>query len=261
MNPYSVLGIKSDATEQEIKSAYRKLAKKYHPDTNNGNKEAETKFKEINEAYSMLINKNASLNDGNFNPFNDLFNEVIFDQIFRTANTSSRIINNVYVNPELLLKGGAFNYTYNISNGFHHPIHKNVTIQLEPDSPVGIKIAIPGTQPHRFIQIFANNTEKYTVVDGIHLLESISIDVFDAIFGSEITINTPIGKSISLKILSGTQHGTIMRLKGHGLRSPTGAHGDYNVKIQISIPSITVNTDDEKKEKILEYLKKYLETK
>ena len=47
---YQILGVKKDATDSEIKSAYRKLARKYHPDVNK-TKEAEAKFKDINEAY------------------------------------------------------------------------------------------------------------------------------------------------------------------------------------------------------------------
>ena len=55
MDPYKVLGISSDATDEEVKKAYRELSRKYHPDANPDNKaEAEAKFKEVNEAYETL---------------------------------------------------------------------------------------------------------------------------------------------------------------------------------------------------------------
>lgn len=53
-NPYVTLGVSKNANEQEIRKAFRALAKKYHPDMNPGNPEAEEKFREINEAYEIL---------------------------------------------------------------------------------------------------------------------------------------------------------------------------------------------------------------
>src|SRR5947208_3997511 len=51
---YEILGVKKDASEKEIQRSFRKLAKKYHPDVNQGNKESEQKFKEVNLAYEVL---------------------------------------------------------------------------------------------------------------------------------------------------------------------------------------------------------------
>ena len=63
---YSVLGVDKNASDDDIKSAYRTLAKKYHPDLNKDNPEAETKFKEVNEAYSVLSDETKRQNYDNF---------------------------------------------------------------------------------------------------------------------------------------------------------------------------------------------------
>lgn len=56
-NPYDILGVPKNASEDEIKKAYRKLSKKYHPDLNKGDKDSEKKFKEINAAYEILSDR------------------------------------------------------------------------------------------------------------------------------------------------------------------------------------------------------------
>ena len=63
---YEVLGLQKGASDDEIKKAFRKLAIKYHPDKNKGNKEAEEKFKEINEAYQVLSDPKKKANYDQF---------------------------------------------------------------------------------------------------------------------------------------------------------------------------------------------------
>jgi molecular chaperone DnaJ len=72
-NPYIVLGVPETATDQEIKKAYRNLAKRYHPDANPGDKVAEQKMKEINVAYDQLINKKNTGHGGTSYQRNDPF--------------------------------------------------------------------------------------------------------------------------------------------------------------------------------------------
>ena len=63
-DPYEVLGIPQGASDDEIKAAYRRLAKKYHPDLNGGSAEAEAKMKEVNEAYNILIKHKGNYQSG-----------------------------------------------------------------------------------------------------------------------------------------------------------------------------------------------------
>jgi len=94
---YEVLGVKKDATPDDLKKAFREGAKKYHPDLNPGNKAAEEKFKEINEAYQVLSDLrkrdqydqlgHAAFKPGDFagfrtTSFEDLFRDFGFTDIF-----------------------------------------------------------------------------------------------------------------------------------------------------------------------------------
>jgi molecular chaperone DnaJ len=65
---YEILGVSRTATDQEIKSAYRKLALKYHPDRNPGDKAAEDSFKEAAEAYAILVDTDRRHLYGRFGP-------------------------------------------------------------------------------------------------------------------------------------------------------------------------------------------------
>ena len=71
-DPYSVLGISRDASDEEIKKAYRKLSRQYHPDANinNPNKaQAEEKFKEVQQAYEQIMKEKEYGTSGNYNSY------------------------------------------------------------------------------------------------------------------------------------------------------------------------------------------------
>lgn len=129
---YEILGISKDADDKEIKSAFRKLAKKYHPDLNPDNKEAETNFKEINEAYEVLSdpNKKAKYDQfghaafdqsqgfgggADFNDFGDIFGD-IFGDFFgggfggssRTQRTGPRAGSDLKIKLDITFEEAAF---------------------------------------------------------------------------------------------------------------------------------------------------------
>ena len=78
---YDVLGINKSANPEEIKSAYRKLAVKYHPDKNPGDKSAEDKFKEASEAYGILSDKNKKENYDNFGHVQSYRNSLFYSYL------------------------------------------------------------------------------------------------------------------------------------------------------------------------------------
>ena len=86
---YNILGVDKNASESEIKKSYRKLSKEYHPDLNPNNKEAEEKFKDIAEAYSVLSDPEKRSNydrfgnpNGGGNPFGGMDMDDIFSSFF-----------------------------------------------------------------------------------------------------------------------------------------------------------------------------------
>jgi len=91
-DPYKVLGVNKNATPEEIKKAYRRLARKNHPDANPGDENAEKRFKEISESYSILSDadlKAAYDRMGGFGNMNDIFGS-IFGDIFGMGSRTSR---------------------------------------------------------------------------------------------------------------------------------------------------------------------------
>lgn len=113
MDYYKVLGIERNATQEEIKSAYRKLAMKYHPDRNPGDKEAETKFKQVQEAYETLDDLTRKTRYDSTSSAKPAGVGGIWDSVFTTGTVVERG-RSIQVNIEIELKDVLLGVTRNI---------------------------------------------------------------------------------------------------------------------------------------------------
>jgi len=266
---YKILGVEKSATEDDIKKAFRKLAHQHHPDKKGGD---EAKFKEINEAYSVLSDKNkraqydqfGSAGPG-FNPgqggFQGGFNASDFGfdfSGFQNGNFEGGDLNDILssifgggrrvkrgrdiqVDIEISFKDSIFGLERKVSINSSHAKEKEVTVRIPAGIESGQMIrmnglgeTIEGGQPgNLFIRIFVERHSTFRK-EGDHLVMDMTIPLTDALLGAEHKIETLDG-SITLKVPTGTNTGTILRVKGKGV--PIGnKRGDLYVRMTVKIP-------------------------
>jgi curved DNA-binding protein len=273
---YKILGVEKKASEEVIKKAYRKLARKYHPDLNPNDKEANKKFQQINEANEVLSDpekrkkydqygkdwKHAEQfeqakqsrqqtadprgqtfsggnTDGDFSDF--------FESLFGGGGGRSRSRQTKFrgqdINGDVQLNLSSVYTTHQQTFSVNG---KNIRITIPAGAENGQKIKIAGHGeaginggPNGDLYITFNivNDTKFKR-SGNDLSTTVDIDLYTALLGGDITIDTLDGK-IKLKVNPETQNGTRIRLKGKGfpLYKKEGESGDLFVTYQVKLPT------------------------
>jgi len=273
-NYYEVLGISKNATVDEIKSAYRKLALKYHPDRNKA-KDATEKFKEASHAYEILSDpqKRQTYDQTGNEAFQEngqqqkQYNqeESPFNYSYQSGDGTQGFSG--FTDPNDIFEqffGGGSPF----SNRQSEPTRQTYTLTLDFDEAVhGIEktVAIDGKQKKIKIPAGVDTGTKirygnYDIVMEVTpnpLFRRKDSDIFteenitfkQAALGDIITIKT-IDNPIKLKIPAGTQPETMIRLSGRGIPKLKGSgKGDMYVKIMVTIPRVLSKEQKELLEK------------
>jgi curved DNA-binding protein len=269
---YKTLGVTQNATEAEIKKAYRKLARKYHPDLNPNDKAAEQKFKAINEANEVLGNpenrkkydaygkdwqhaeqfekakqqqqSQRSSYQGGGGGFSGDFSD-FFESMFGGGGG--------FRGRQVKYKGQDFNAELQLDLRDVYETHKRtLTINgknIRLTIPAGVKndqvIKIKGyggeginggPNGDLYIQFSIINTTDFKL-DGDDLYKTVPLDLYKALLGGEITTDTFDGK-VKLTVAPETQNGTKVRLKGKGfpVYKKEGVFGDLYLTYEIQLP-------------------------
>jgi DnaJ-class molecular chaperone len=247
---YKVLGVEKNATADEIKKQYRKLAKANHPDSTGGDKKKEARFKEVNTAYEVLgdAKKRAQYDDvrrqieqGGFRPgpgfgprpgpggqqvwdISDLF-----AQFFRGAPGGRPGAVHVEIDDDM---PGGMGGGWPFGGGGRPQQQQRQRPQPRPE-------------PHFESKARASDGSWLTV-KGSDVHSDVRLPFQDAILGTTRDVATLDGAS-TVKIPPGTSSGQKLRLRGKGVIGPTGEAGDHYVTIHIDVPK---HLDDDAKRKL-----------
>lgn len=270
---YQILGVDKSATDKDIKTAYRKLARKYHPDVNPNDKEAQKKFQELNEANEVLSDpekrkkydqygkdwehgaeyekarqSRASSSQGGYYGGGDNFSD-FFESMFGSSSGfgGGRA-------RQTRFRGQDYQAELNLTLTDAYETHKqtltvngkNIRITVPAGVENGQNIKIPGhggpgsnggPNGDLFITFTVAQDEKYKRLKN-DLYVTADLDLYTAVLGGEFILETLSGK-VKLPVKPETQNGSIVRLKGKGfpVYKQEGQFGDLYVTFNVKIPT------------------------
>jgi DnaJ-class molecular chaperone len=238
---YKALGVSKEATTDEIKKAYRKLAKANHPDSTGGDKAKESRFKDISNAYDVL---------------GDAKKKQLYDQI--RAGGMPRSGGSVYTSqgpgPGVFDLGDLFSQFF--SGGMPGAGGGGRRVRVEPVDvdDEGPTVRQRSSQKRKPADD-ADVEQKVKASDGT-LLDAKGQDVYSdvriafdrAILGTVATVATIDGKA-EVKVPPGTSSGKKLRLRGKGIPDRAGRAGDHYITVQIDVPG---NLDEDQKKQLIQ---------
>lgn len=274
-DPYEVLGVKKDATQEEIRKAYRALAKKLHPDLNPGDSSAETRFKAVSAAYAILgdPDKRARFDRGEIDASGAEraeqrsyrhYADTDFAHHYRTSSANEDfadfdIFSQMFGQrgragggAEFRMRGG--DVRYNMSVDFIEAARgatKRVTMPdgttLDVNIPAGVREGqtlrlkgkgqpgIGGGEPGDALVQISIADHDAFRRDGLDILFELPIGIDEAVLGGEVEVPTIAGP-VKMKIPKGASSGHTLRLRGRGIHTKGGRKGDQFVKLKLVMP-------------------------
>ena len=246
---YQTLGVTRNATPDEIKRAYRKLASQHHPDKG-GDK---NKFQEIEQAYRTLSDPNVRAQYDNPSPFGPGSgfnfrqggNGFDFDSIFSVFGARFQHPHQQHQQRQQQARMSLWVTLQDVAVGGPKTISVGTqqgTMTVEIEIPLGIDdgdtVQYPkiGPMGMDLLITFRIHPNPKWARQGPNLTTTQTVNIWDLILGSELPVTDILGNALSITVPPRTQPGTMFRLKGRGLKQRSGATGDCFVRVEAVIP-------------------------
>lgn len=252
-DPYKILGVARNSSDEEIKQAYKRLVKEHHPDRPNGNEE---KFKQVNDAYERIKNGEESFNFDSSafarkTPFD--FDD-LFAQHFGKVQRNKSVETTYYVDIVDVFNTATKSIQLQLSNG----TSRIVNIQIPRGVTNGAKVRYQGYGENikqgpagDLLVTFVINDHPKFKVEEYDIIYPLTINVKEAMIGTEKTIETLDNRHLKLHIKAGTQPNTRLRIPEAGLPKRNLPNGNLYIEIKIHIPVLTEQDLDKKLQDLL----------